>query len=609
MCGIVGYAGTRQASPILLEGLKRLEYRGYDSAGIATVLNGKIEQAKEKGKVSMLSRHIKSQGLKGNTGIGHTRWATHGEPNELNAHPHIAGDTIAIVHNGIIENFKELKDDLLKKGCNFKSQTDSEVIAWLIYDSYKNTKDLLKSVQESVSKLEGTFGILIICKDLPDTIIAVRRGSPLLLGIAQDQLFIGSDATAIVSYTKQIVYLEDDEIAVCTGGNYQILDFENNTKKRETETLEMEAATIQKEGYDHFLIKEIMEQPRVITDAIRGRLNPEEGSAHLGGLNLSVQQLNGFDRILTIGCGSAYYAGLLGKYMIERIAKVHVDVEFASEFRYREPVLDRHTLGIIISQSGETADSLASLKELKRKNIFTLGIINAVGSTIAREVDGGTYLHAGPEISVASTKAFTAQVVTQMILALQLARSRDMGVTDGEQIVKAISELPGLIQQVLDTHQDIEIIAKSVANCNNAFYLGRDLLYPVALEGSLKLKEISYIHAEAYPAGEMKHGAIALIDDDFLTVFLVPQNNTYQKVISNLEETKARGGQVVIVATTGDKTVEKYSKNIIKIPDCQEVVQPILVTVALQLFAYYVAVARGTDVDQPRNLAKSVTVE
>ncbi len=608
MCGIVGYVGQRKASPILLEGLKRLEYRGYDSAGIATI-NSHLQVAKEKGKISNLAQLLKKSKLEGIVGIGHTRWATHGEPNQINAHPHVASDTIAIVHNGIIENFAELKEELEKKGYKFKSQTDSEVIAWLIYDNYKKFKNLLASVQSSVARLEGTFGILVVCTDEPDKVIAIRRGSPLLLGIGKDQIFFASDATAIVSYTKQIVYLEDDEIAVCSAGDYQILDFENNAKKREAQTLELETAAIQKGGYKHFLLKEIMEQPRVITDASRGRLNLEEGNAHLGGLNLNVQQLNSFDRILTVGCGSAYYAGLLGKYIIERIARIPVDVEYGSEFRYRDPVLDRHTLALIISQSGETADSLASLSELKRKNIFTLGIINAVGSTIAREVDGGTYLHAGPEISVASTKAFTAQVVSQIMLALQMARSRDMGPSEGQQIVKAVAELPYLIQRVLDTHKNIEKIAKSVAKCNDAFYLGRDLLYPVALEGSLKLKEISYIHAEAYPAGEMKHGAIALVDENFLTVFLVPQNSTYQKAISNLEETKARGGQAVIVATEGDKIVQKYSQNIITIPDCHELVQPVVVTVALQLFAYYVAVARGTDVDQPRNLAKSVTVE
>lgn len=607
MCGIVGYVGQREASPILLEGLKRLEYRGYDSAGIATV-NSKLELVKEKGKITGLASELKNHPIHGHIGIGHTRWATHGEPNKVNAHPHVA-NTIAIVHNGIIENFSELKAKLETKGYKFKSQTDSEVIAWLVYDYYKGEKDLLKAVQKAVSKLDGTFGILVLSQDEPEKLIAVRRGSPLLIGVGNGQTLLASDATAIVNHTNKIVYLEDDEIAVCTPTEYQILDLENHAKKRAAQTLDMEEAAIQKGGYKHFLLKEIMEQPRVLTDATRGRLNLEEGSAHLGGLNLSVQQLNSFDRILTIGCGSAFYAGLLGKYMIEKVGRVPVDVEYASEFRYREPVLDRHTLAMVISQSGETADSLASLMELKRKNIFSLGIINAVGSTIAREVDGGTYLHAGPEISVASTKAFTAQVVVQLMLGLQIGRSRELGLAEGQQIVKAIADLPGLIQKVLDTHKQIEKIAKEVAKCSNAFYLGRDLLYPVALEGSLKLKEISYMHAEAYPAGEMKHGAIALVEDNFLTVFLAPQNSTYQKTVSNLEETRARGGKMVIVATKGDKQLPKYSKNIIYIPDCAEIIQPLVANVALQLLAYYIAVARGTDVDQPRNLAKSVTVE
>lgn len=607
MCGIVGYVGQSEASPILLEGLKRLEYRGYDSAGIATV-NSQLELVKEKGKIAGLASELKSHPIHGHIGIGHTRWATHGEPNKVNAHPHVA-NTIAVVHNGIIENFAELKTNLEKKGYKFKSQTDSEVIAWLIYDYYKTDKDLLKAVQKSVAKLEGTFGILVLNQDEPEKLIAVRRGSPLLIGVGNGQTLLASDATAIVSHTNKIVYLEDDEIAVCTPNDYQILDLENHAKKRAAQTLDMEEAAIQKGGYKHFLLKEIMEQPRVLTDATRGRLDLEEGSAHLGGLNLSVQQLNGFDRILTIGCGSAFYAGLLGKYMIEKVTRIPVDVEYASEFRYREPVLDRHTLALIISQSGETADSLASLTELKRKNIFTLGIINAVGSTIAREVDGGTYLHAGPEISVASTKAFTAQVVVQLMLGLQIGRSRELGIAEGQQIVKAIAGLPALIQKVLDTHKQIEKIAKKVAQCSNAFYLGRDLLYPVALEGSLKLKEISYMHAEAYPAGEMKHGAIALVEDNFLTVFLVPQNSTYAKTVSNLEETRARGGKMVIVGTMGDKQLPKYTKNIIYIPECPEIIQPLVANVALQLLAYYIAVARGTDVDQPRNLAKSVTVE
>lgn len=609
MCGIVGYLGEKEASPILLEGLKRLEYRGYDSAGIATLDSGKINLVKEKGKIKNLKSMLQVQPLHGHTGIGHTRWATHGEPNNINAHPHAANGTIAIVHNGIIENYSALRTKLSKKGYKFLSQTDSEVIAWLIYDNYQQSKDLLKACQLCTEQLQGTYGILVICKDLPDTIVAIRQGSPLLIGVGQNQLYFASDATAITSYTNKIVYLEDGELAVCTKTDYQIIDFEKHPKTREAELLEVSESDIQKHGYTHFLLKEIMEQPQVITNTSLGRLRPEDGSAVLGGLNLSPGQLNSFDRILTIGCGSAYYAGLLGKYIIERIARVPVDIEYGSEFRYREPVLNRHSVALIISQSGETADSLASLKELKRKNIPTIGIVNTVGSTIAREVDGGTYIHAGSEVSVASTKAFSAQVVVQMMLALQIARARDMGIAEGQEIVMAISQLPSLIAELLKTRKSIEVLAKSVSKYNDVFYLGRDLLYPIALEGALKLKEISYVHAEAYPAGEMKHGPIALIDQDFLSIFLCPQNSTYTKTISNLEETKARGGKIVVVATQGDTEVLKHSKDIIWIPVCHEIVQPLIVNVALQLYAYYVAVARGTDVDQPRNLAKSVTVE
>lgn len=609
MCGIVGCTGNKQAGPILLEGLKRLEYRGYDSAGIATLASGKLSIVKEKGKLDNLKLSLSKKPLKGNVGIGHTRWATHGEPSKLNAHPHVAGNTIAVVHNGIIENYSELKKSLYKKGYKFLSDTDSEVIAWLIYDYYLKSKDILKASQQCVAQLEGTFGILVICKDLPDTIVAIRRGSPLLIGIGKNEIYFASDTNAIVNYTNKIVYLKDNELAICEGGDYQIIDFENNIQKRDVNRIDTSSAIIKKGGYKHFLLKEIMEQPEVIINATRGRLRPQEGSAVLGGINLTPNRLNRFDRLLTIGCGSAYYAGLLGKYILERIALVPVDIEYASEFRYRQPVINKNTLALIISQSGETADSLASLKELKRKNIFTLGIINTVGSTIAREVDGGTYIHAGPEISVASTKAFSAQVIVQTMLAIQIARGKTMNITEGQAIVKAISRLPVLIQKVLDTRSSIEKIAKKVAKYNDVFYLGRDLLYPIALEGSLKLKEISYIHAEAYPAGEMKHGPIALIDKNFLSVFLCPQNSTYSKTLSNLEETKARGGETVIVASEGDKEVTKHSTNIISIPVCDELIQPLVVNVALQLFAYFVAVERGTDVDQPRNLAKSVTVE
>jgi glucosamine--fructose-6-phosphate aminotransferase (isomerizing) len=608
MCGIIGYIGGGQTASIIMAGLKRMEYRGYDSAGIAVVNNGETTVIKRSGKIAELTEAVEKNAPIGNIGIGHTRWATHGAPNEINAHPHSYGP-ITIVHNGIIENYQSLKLSLEKQGHKFLSETDSEVLAHLINIARTKSDSLEAAVIGSLVQLEGTFGLLVIDEREPDKMIAARRGSPLLLGITDNAIFAASDATAIIGYTDRVIYLEDDEVAVCQAGSYRVIDFHAQDLKHEEQRIELQIEAIEKGGHDHFLLKEIMEQPKTITDILRGRLDPTEGTSHLGGLNLGRAFYQELSRFLTVGCGTAYYAGLLGKYLLERMTSLPVDVEYGSEFRYREPVVAKNTLGLIISQSGETADTLASLRELKRRNINTLGLVNVVGSSVAREVDGGVYLHAGPEISVASTKAFTAQVIAQLLVGLQVARSRSMGAVEGRDIVVALEALPNQVQQILDNRDDIKSLAKKLAHYNHAMYLGRDALFPVALEGAHKLKEVSYVHAEAYPSGEMKHGANALIDEKLLVVFLIPKNGLYDKSRSNLEEVAARDGNILVVATEGDKEVSKFTKDIIYIPESSTWTQPILANIPLQLLAYYIALERGTDVDQPRNLAKSVTVE
>jgi glucosamine--fructose-6-phosphate aminotransferase (isomerizing) len=608
MCGIIGYVGKKEVLPVLVGGLRRMEYRGYDSAGVAVINDDQTVVVKRSGKIATLVEAVEAKPPKGHIGIGHTRWATHGAPNEINAHPHQAGP-ITIVHNGIIENYQILKAALQKQGRTFVSETDSEVLAHLIAVAGETSKDLAGAVLEALLQVEGTFGLLVLDEREPGTLIAARRGSPLLLGITDEAVYAASDATAIVAYTDRVIYLEDDEIAVCRADGYRVIDFQEQDLLHEEQRIELQVEAIEKGGHDHFLLKEIMEQPKTITDILRGRLDANEGTSHLGGLNLGPLFYQRLSRFLTVGCGTAYYAGLLGKYQLERMTALPVDVEYGSEFRYREPVVAKDTLGIIISQSGETADTLASLRELKRRSIRSLGLVNVVGSSVAREVDGGVYLHAGPEISVASTKAFTAQVIAQLLVGLQVARSRSMGALEGREIVAALEALPAQVQQILDRRDEIKALAKKLAKYDNAMYLGRDALYPVALEGSHKLKEVSYIHAEAYPAGEMKHGANALIDDKLLVVFLIPKNGLYDKAKSNLEEVAARNGILAVVATEGDKEVLKYTKDVIYIPEVSSWTQPILVNIPLQLLAYYIAVERGTDVDQPRNLAKSVTVE
>jgi glutamine---fructose-6-phosphate transaminase (isomerizing) len=609
MCGIVGYIGPENALPFLVDGLKRMEYRGYDSAGVALLDGGKTTLVKRPGKIANLTEVLDEVKPSGHTGIGHTRWATHGAPTQTNAHPHQAGP-ITVVHNGIIENYLELKADLEKNHHRqFKTETDTEVVAHLVAVERETAGSLEDAVLAALLKVEGTFGLLVLDERDPDKIVAARRGSPLLLGIADQAILLASDATAVIGHTDRIVYLDDDEIAICTPGKYKVIDFEARLKRHEEQQLKMELSSIEKSGYDHFLLKEIMEQPESVANTFRGRLDFENGTAHLGGLNLTPTYIERLNRIQIVACGSAGFTGVLGKYLIERLTGLPVDVEIGSEFRYRDPVLSNRTLGIVITQSGETADTLAALREMKRHGVRTLGIVNVVGSTIAREVDGGIYLHCGPEIAVASTKAVVSMVLAQILLGLTIGRSRSLSITEGKRVTNALSKLPDQIAEILSRREDIKAVAKKLAHFNNALYVGRDTLYPAAMEGSLKLKETAYIHSEAYAGGELKHGAIALVDPQMLVVFYHLKNDLYDKSRSNLEEIRARHGEVLIVGTDGDESLKQLSDNVLYVPDSDPITQPILANIPMQLFAYYVAVERGTDVDQPRNLAKSVTVE
>ena len=606
MCGIIGYIGKKQAQPIILSSLKRMEYRGYDSAGIAVIEKGSIKRARASGKLSNLKEKVgNGQSLKGHTGIGHTRWATHGGPTEQNAHPHLAGK-IALIHNGIIENYEQIKEGLLRSGVKFKSETDTEVLAQLINKKYEETSELEASVYGALSVVRGAFGIVVMCEDEPQKLIAARRGSPIVLGRSGDEMFVASDPTALAGRADEVIYLGEDEVAVITPGNIEVTDLKRKKRSFSPEKLDMEVQAMRKQGFDHFLLKEIMEQPKSVEAVLRGRLEGKEGDSHLGGLNISDEQMDKIDRIQIIGCGTAYYAGLLSKYMLEKMTGIPVDVEVASEFRYREPVLSPNTLGIVISQSGETADTLASLHELQRRNVHTLGLVNVVGSTIAREVDGGIYLHAGPEISVASTKAFTSQVLASMLVGLHIARRKSFSAWEGKEIIDALQKLPTEIEKALKLNKELKKIAKSLSKFNNSLYLGRDSLFPIALEGALKLKEISYIHAEGYPSGEMRHGPIALIDKNLLIVNLLGKGPLFEKSLSNLQEAKARDATVVTVT---DDTGYDGDESVIFVETSSPWTAPLIMNVILQLLAYHIAVERGTDVDQPRNLAKSVTVE
>jgi glucosamine--fructose-6-phosphate aminotransferase (isomerizing) len=610
MCGIIGYIGNKNCTEILLSGLKLMEYRGYDSSGIVLVNNNKLNIYKEKGKIKVLEALISSNGKKSaaTVGIGHTRWATHGEPSKLNAHPHAnETETIALIHNGIIENYHAIKQRLSKEGYNFKTQTDTEVLVHLIDKCY--TGDPLKAVSQALKLVEGTYGICVVFKDHPDIIIGARKGSPLMIGVSDEGMFLASDAAAFRAFTSKAIYLEDGDIAVITKENYATYDIDTQIIEKKIEEIEWDLQQIQKSGYAHFMLKEICEQPFTIENAYRGRILTEEGMAKLGGLNLTEHEIRKIKRIILCACGTSYYSGLVGEYMLEEYARIPVEVEYASEFRYRNPIINEHDLMIVISQSGETADTLAALREAKEKGAKVLGITNVVGSTIARESDGGIYIHAGPEIGVASTKAFTSQITVLALLTLAFGRKKAIGADEGREITTALKELPSLVNEIISNHEDIKDLAELFYEKRNFLYLGRGLQFPIALEGALKLKEISYIHAEGYPAAEMKHGPIALIDENMPVVVIAIKDPVYDKVISTIEEVKARKGIVIAIATKGDKRISKLADHVIYVPQTHKLLMPILSVIPLQLLAYYIAVKRGCHIDQPRNLAKSVTVE
>lgn len=604
MCGIVGYVGNKQAQNVLTGGLRRLEYRGYDSAGIVT-LGTDATLLRAKGKVAELEAKVKKSSTKDGVGIGHTRWATHGVPSEENAHPHKAGD-IYLVHNGIIENYKELKKEL--KDHEFVSQTDTEVLAALINSLYDNETSLESAVTQALQLVDGTYGIAVLSTREPEKIVVARSGSPLIIGVGKDETVIASDASALIGHTENAIYLNDGEIAVCRAGSVDLTDLSSQPLSAKVEKIEADMSAIQKQGYDHFLLKEIMEQPTTLQSTLNGRVDPRENRAMLGGLNMIPAELRQIEHVVIIGCGTAYYAGMLASYYLEQLVDgLTVDVEIASELRYRSFHLPKNSVALVVSQSGETADTLACLREIKRRGVKTLGVINAVGSTIAREVDGGVYVHAGPEISVASTKAFTSQVAAMTVFGVQLAQAKGAGVQELNQYITELAELPGEIEKVLNAHRDeIKQVAAKYTKYDHALFLGRDTLYPAALEGALKLKEISYIQAEGYAGGELKHGPLALIDDRFFEVMLLQDNWLFDKGVSNLAEVNARGGHVVVI-TNSIKQID--AETIVRVDTKLDALVPVVLNVIQQLFAYYVAVARGNDVDQPRNLAKSVTVE
>jgi glucosamine--fructose-6-phosphate aminotransferase (isomerizing) len=609
MCGIVGYIGPKTATPLLIEGLKRLEYRGYDSAGIATMNGAGLESRKAKGKISMLEAVVEGSPVHGTIGIAHTRWATHGAPNECNAHPHHdCTGTIAVVHNGIIENYGALRQMLIQQGHKFESETDTEVLAHLI-EAAMDDDPLEDAVIDALHLVEGTYGIAVISSRDPDKIVAARKGSPLLLGLGENEFYVASDVAAILQHTRQVVYLDDGEMGVLTRNGYEVLDLNARRVRKGVSRIDWDLDQIEKGGFDHFMLKEIFEQPQTIQNTMRGRLVVDEGFSKLGGLNLTRQQMLDLDRIIITACGTSWHSGIIGELYIEELARIPVEVEYASEFRYRNPIVTKNTLCVVISQSGETADTLAAMREAKRRGARTLGLVNVVGSTMAREDDGGIYLHAGPEIGVASTKAFTSQVIALALLTLKLARLREMSVVKGRQIAQAMLALPEQIQSILDRASEIEAIAEQFKNATNFLYLGRGYNFPVALEGALKLKEISYIHAEGYPAAEMKHGPIALIDENMPVVFVAPHDSVFDKIVSNIQEVKARGGKVIAITSQQEPVLEKLIDYEIRIPQTEDMLYPILSVIPLQLLAYYVAVKRGLNVDQPRNLAKSVTVE
>jgi glucosamine--fructose-6-phosphate aminotransferase (isomerizing) len=608
MCGIIGYIGMRGATPLLLEGLKRMEYRGYDSAGVAVMNGGGVETRKAAGKISELERALAASPVAGDMGIGHTRWATHGVPNECNAHPHVdcKGD-IAVVHNGIIENSGTLKKQLIAHGHTFISDTDTEVIAHLIEEAFDG--NLEDAVIEALWQIEGTYGIAVVSSQDKNKIVAARKGSPLLIGLGDGEYYVASDVSAILAQTREVVYLDDGDVAVLTRDGYTILNQRAQQLERGVSKIDWDLDQIERGGFAHFMLKEIFEQPATVENCMRGRLLPDQGTSKLGGLNMTDEELLRFDNILITACGTSWHSALIGEHMLESLARIPVEVEYASEFRYRNPIVTDKTLCIVISQSGETADTLAAMREAKSRGARTYGIVNVVGSTIARESDGGIYVHAGPEIGVASTKAFTSQVIALLLFTLKLARLRNLSMVDGKEIIEEMLSLPSKIQNILDRAPEIEKIAEEFKNAQNFLYLGRGYSFPTALEGALKLKEISYIHAEGYPAAEMKHGPIALIDEKMPVVFITPHDSVFEKVVSNVQEVKARGGRVIAITTREEEMLAGKLDYEFRIPETKDMLTPVLASVPLQLLAYYIAVKRGANVDQPRNLAKSVTVE
>jgi glucosamine--fructose-6-phosphate aminotransferase (isomerizing) len=608
MCGIIGYIGMRGATPLLIEGLKRMEYRGYDSAGVAVMNGAGVETRKAAGKISRLEAALAASPVDGDMGIGHTRWATHGVPNECNAHPHLdCKGNIAVVHNGIIENSGTLKKQLIAHGHTFASETDTEVIAHLIEEAFDG--NLEDAVIEALWQIEGTYGIAVVSSKDKNKIVAARKGSPLLIGLGDGEYYVASDVSAILAQTREVVYLDDGDVAVLTRDGYTILNQRAQQLERGVSKIDWDLDKIERGGFAHFMLKEIFEQPETVENCMRGRLLPDEGTSKLGGLNMTDEELLKFDNVLITACGTSWHSALIGEHMLESLARIPVEVEYASELRYRNPIVSDRTLCIVISQSGETADTLAAMREAKARGAQTYGIVNVVGSTIARESDGGIYVHAGPEIGVASTKAFTSQVIALLLFTLKLARLRNLSMVDGKAIIQEMQALPAKIQNILDRAAEVEKIAEEFKNSQNFLYLGRGYSFPTALEGALKLKEISYIHAEGYPAAEMKHGPIALIDEKMPVVFITPHDAVFDKVVSNVQEVKARGGRVIAITTRDEETLAGKVDYEFRIPETKEMLTPVLASIPLQLLAYYIAVKRGANVDQPRNLAKSVTVE
>ena len=612
MCGIVGYTGTKQAYPIILKGLKRLEYRGYDSSGVALLNNGELNVYKKKGKVAELEEFLIGKNLEAKIGIGHTRWATHGEPSDRNAHPHLSSNgKISMIHNGIIENYALIKQELLNKGYQFKSDTDTEVLLNFIEDIQKNNDcKLEEAIRIALKRVSGAYCILLIEQDNPDTIIAARKGSPLVIGIGKGEHFLASDASPIIEYTKEVVYVNDYELAIVKPDELILKNLGNEKVTPYITKLDMELAAIEKGGYDHFMIKEIFEQPSTIFDCLRGRLDAKEGYIKMSGIDLHTEQLINANRIMIVACGTSWHAGLIAEYIIEELCRIPVEVEYASEFRYRNPIVNKGDVIIAISQSGETADTLVALEKAKENGAFIFGVVNAVGSSIARISNAGAYTHAGPEIGVASTKAFTGQLAVLMMMALNIAKHKGTITNDRyNQLLLELEQIPEKVDSILKNAEEIKKIAEKYKDASDFLFLGRGYNFPVALEGALKLKEISYIHAEGYPAAEMKHGPIALVDENLPVVFIATNDPYHEKIVSNMQEIKARKGKIISIITEGDQVSPTLSNDYFEIPIADEIVAPILTVIPLQLLSYYVGTLKGIDVDKPRNLAKSVTVE